>query len=77
MGTALLLGACKQAPQAEPLPELALPVSWQAPNSLNESPAFNWLEDLGDPLLTGLVAEALTNNADLRTTAARVDQALA
>ena len=77
LGTALLLGACKQAPQPDPLPELAPPAKWQAPNSLKESPGFNWLEDLGDPLLEGLVAEALSNNADLRTTAARVDQALA
>lgn len=73
----LLLGACKQVPTAGPLPELAPPANWQAPKSQNTPLSFNWLEDLGDSLLVELVEEALSNNADLRITAARVDQALA
>lgn len=74
---ALLLGACKRAPQVDPLPALAPPANWQAPNTLNTSPALNWLEALGDPLLQALVTEALAHNPDLRVAATRVDQALA
>lgn len=76
LGAAILLNACKQAPKTEPLPALAPPTQWQAPKSLTAAPSVNWLEDLGDPQLEALITEALTNNADLRRTAGRLDQAL-
>ncbi|NCG08458.1 MAG: hypothetical protein GWO81_02635, partial [Verrucomicrobia bacterium] len=71
LGAAALLGACKQAPKAQPLPELAPPSKWQAPKSTSGTLSVNWLQDLGDPQLRELATEALKNNANLRATAGR------
>lgn len=76
LGAAILLNACKQAPKTEPLPALAPPAEWQASKSLLATPSVNWLQDIGDLQLEALIAEALANNADLRMTAGRLDQAL-
>jgi NodT family efflux transporter outer membrane factor (OMF) lipoprotein len=76
LGAAALLGACKQAPKTEPLPALAPPSSWQAPKSLDAPLQTDWLDNFADPELEALIAEALANNADLRITAGRLNQAL-
>lgn len=72
-----VLVACKHVPKAGPLPELTPPENWQAQKSQDTPITFNWWAAFGDPLLVALVDEALAHNANLRTTAARVDQALA
>jgi outer membrane protein TolC len=76
---AAALGAC--APSTPPahdeivrdaLPEgTAIPPAWRAEGGVG-AVADDWLRSFGDPVLDGLVAEAIAGNRDLAQAAARV-----
>lgn len=77
----LLLAGCatkKPPPVAEirgqALPGVGLTNGWHAAGDAGPI-QDNWLTTFRDPVLEALVQEALTNNPDLRVTAARVEQA--
>lgn len=79
LSAALLIGCATKAPPSpeqirqEAMKNIALPGSWKA--GADAGPiADNWLAALGDPQLDALIAEALTNNPELRVTAVRVAQ---
>jgi NodT family efflux transporter outer membrane factor (OMF) lipoprotein len=74
---AALLSACSHKPEKEAPLVLAPPAAWHTPKHATTPPSDPWLKDFNDPELEKLVAEALTNNPDLRTASARIGQALA
>jgi NodT family efflux transporter outer membrane factor (OMF) lipoprotein len=80
LGAVLLAGCATKSPptQAEvrqqALTNVALPSNWKA-GDLPSGMADNWLATFGDTQLDALVAEAMTNNPDLRVSAPRVEQA--
>jgi multidrug efflux system outer membrane protein len=51
-----------------------IPPAWSSPASANDV-SGDWLKSFNDPGLDGVVAEAMTNNLDLRQAAARVEAA--
>ena len=55
--------------------QLALTNPWKAAPVSTDAIQDNWLATFGDAQLDALVAEAMTNNPDLRVTATRVEQA--
>ena len=61
--------------QKEALPHTVVPAAWKAGNGAAAPVADRWLASFNDPALSALVTEALTYNADLQATAARVEQA--
>jgi NodT family efflux transporter outer membrane factor (OMF) lipoprotein len=73
----LALAGCAGFGPAAPDREtpLAIPDSWQAGTSGGWRPG--WLDALGDPALTRLVEEAVGNNFELRSAAARMQAARA
>jgi outer membrane protein, multidrug efflux system len=79
----LLIAGCATAPpptraeiheQSDTLASLKLTDPWKAGGETGVV-ADNWLAAFDDAQLNALVAEALTNNTDLRITATRVEQA--
>jgi multidrug efflux system outer membrane protein len=67
------LGACLGEPYQRP--ELEVPAGFRI--AVEETPQADdrqWWQGFGDPVLDGLVEEALRNNEDLRVAAARVDE---
>ena len=58
------------------MPEITLPGQWAAPGAGTGAVANNWLSSFRDDQLSHAVSEALAYNADLRVSAARVEQAL-
>ncbi|HXF15849.1 MAG TPA: TolC family protein, partial [Burkholderiales bacterium] len=79
LSAALLIGCATKAPptpeqvRQEAMKNIALPGAWKA--GADAGPiADNWLAALGDPQLDALIAEAMTNNPELRVTAVRVAQ---
>jgi len=72
----LLLAGCAMGPNYH-RPELSTPVDWRTTDGEGESLAdIEWWNFYHDPVLTNLIATALTNNFDLRIAAARVEEAL-
>ena len=77
----LLAAGCAPYAQRPDLPALTgpslpeLPTAWQIAQSRLGSVEVGWIERLDDPTLTALVAEAQTNNRDLQSTLAGVEQA--
>jgi len=77
---ALLLAACAVGPDYE-RPALTKPEGWRSGSALpaSEKPEelanLAWWNQLEDPVLDALVAEALANNRDLKIAAARIDEA--
>jgi len=61
--------------QSGTLTNLALTNPWKAAPVSTNTIQDNWLASFDDPQLNALVAEAMSNNPDLRVTAARVEQA--
>ncbi len=61
--------------QSGTLTNLALTNAWTAAPVSTNAIQDNWLATFGDPQLDALVAEAMTNNPDLRVSATRVEQA--
>ena len=71
----MLLAGCAHAPSAPPQTTIALPLDNTPPApSISAAP---WWRFYREPALDALVAEALTNNRDLRMAAARLLQARA
>ncbi|HMO05603.1 MAG TPA: efflux transporter outer membrane subunit [Kiritimatiellia bacterium] len=72
-----LLTGCATGPDYR-RPELALPETWRleaaGTNTLADLP---WASLYRDPVLSGLITEALTNNLDVRIAVARIDEAIA
>ena len=60
--------------QQQALPNITLTNAWKAGGSTNLI-QDNWLATFNDEQLNALVREAMTNNPDLRVSAARVEQA--
>lgn len=56
-------------------PNLKVPDAWAEAGAPGGSVAGGWLRSFNDPQLDALVRETLTHNPDLRTAAARVEQA--
>ena len=79
IGVLATLGACALEPAPMPadyrgaaLPGVRMPDAWTADGGAAGPVAGNWLASFGDPRLDALVAEAMTNNLDLRVAGARV-----
>ncbi len=78
--SALLLAACTVGPDYQ-RPQIELPQTWRSGGALpaSEKPEalanLAWWTQLGDPVLDAMVAEALASNHDLKTAAARIDEA--
>jgi NodT family efflux transporter outer membrane factor (OMF) lipoprotein len=72
----ILIAGCVKAPVVRP-PKLApdVPDRWTAAETPAGHVQEGWWEAFGDPVLTGLVEQALENNHDLRVAAARLEQA--
>ncbi len=72
-----LISGCATGPDYR-RPELSLPDTWRleatGTNALADLP---WTSLYRDPVLNGLITEALTNNLDLRIAVARIDEAIA
>jgi multidrug efflux system outer membrane protein len=61
--------------QREALAAVRMPAAWTGSESDAAEVREGWLASFDDPRLSGLVAEALAYNADLRAAGARVEQA--
>ena len=78
---ALVLGGCTVGPDYK-RPQVAVPASFRAPETLPDSQAasladLKWFEVFRDPQLQALIKASLTQNYDLRDAVARVDEARA
>jgi outer membrane protein, multidrug efflux system len=74
----LVLAGCAAVGPDYVEPKLALPDAWSnAPAPVQRENLARWWERLGDPQLTGLIAQALQANLDLRSAQARLEQARA
>ena len=73
---AILLGGCATAPVAVPAPQVAVPAAWaeSEPAPISVDVGEYW-RLLNDPLLTGLVEQAITRNRDIAQGLARLDAA--
>ncbi|MDM0065838.1 efflux transporter outer membrane subunit [Variovorax sp. J31P207] len=79
LGAALWLSACSSVPTAPTL-AATVPSAWQAAAAAAQHGApvqSGWWSAFGDPVLDGLVRQALAHNTDLRAAAARVAEARA
>lgn len=76
-----LLGGCTQLPAVGPdyqPPSLAMPSQWTAPPVAEPARELaRWWRQLDDPLLDGLIDEALAGSLDLRLAQSRLRQARA
>ena len=76
----LLVAGCTVGPDYQ-RPQIELPQAWRSGNALpaSEQPEelanLAWWVQFEDPVLDALIAEALANNRDLKTAAARIDEA--
>ncbi|QNQ11713.1 efflux transporter outer membrane subunit [Sphingomonas alpina] len=78
----LLLAAAAPActgprPEAPAATAVVAPPAWRTALGPGEPVRADWWAAFGDPVLTGLVERALTNNPDLGAAAARVEEARA
>ena len=76
---ATALASCASVGSDEALAPAVVPTGWQAVSdeSAPGTVTANWLEELGDPAVTALAAEAIAYNNDLAASGARVRTALA
>ncbi|MBI3804224.1 MAG: efflux transporter outer membrane subunit [Nitrospirae bacterium] len=65
----------QEALRREALPHATIPEHWKVSGSAEGAVPADWVVTFGDDLLSHLVEEALTYNADLQAGAARVQQA--
>jgi len=84
MALALALAGCalktppdQQTLASEAMPAMRTPAAWVAPLTAAGSVGGGWLATFSDRRLESLVADALTNNANLRLAAANVERAAA
>lgn len=82
LATSLMLGACAlrappsgEAMQQHVMTQTGTPKQWVAEGAAIGAVMDGWLQAFADPALESYVAEALANNADLHSAAARVEQA--
>ena len=83
--TVLALGGCAVGPDFErPATQAPVPEAWAAEAGIGSdtpladaAPNLRWWEGFGDPVLNGLIDEALIHNNDLDAAAARVLEARA
>jgi len=83
LGTTLLVGCKTKTPpsttqireQSGTLTNLALTNAWKAAPVSTNAIRDNWLASFDDAQLDALVAEAMTNNPDLRVASSKVEQA--
>jgi outer membrane protein, multidrug efflux system len=83
LGAGILAGCSTKKPpttaeirqQSGALTNLVLTNAWKAAPVSTNAIQDNWLATFGDPQLDALVAEAMTNNPDLRVAATKVEQA--
>jgi len=83
LGAGLVAGCATKSPpttaeihqQSGTLTNLVLTNAWKAAPISTHAIEDNWLATFGDAQLDALVAEAMTNNPDLRVAATRVEQA--
>ena len=61
--------------QRDALVHTTVPAVWKGSGGLAQPVADRWLDSFNDPVLSAMVDEALTYNADLKMAAARVEQA--
>ena len=73
----LLLAACAGPGPKALTPDLPLPAEWTAPLGEDPDAPFQFLEQLGDPLLEGLIIEALGQNQTLLAAAQRLEAVVA
>ncbi|MBW8734302.1 MAG: TolC family protein, partial [Asticcacaulis sp.] len=74
----LLLTACAgPRPDIPDAARVTPPVAWRDTAASDVQVSPQWWTAFGDPVLTGLVDQALANNADIATAAARVEEAQA
>lgn len=75
---ALIAGCASLDPRIPPELKTAIPTQWSAPvTNPGEETIEGWLSTFDEPELRAIVEEALANNYDLQTTAAKVDAAVA
>ena len=76
-----LLAGCMVGPDYEPVEasQLGVPQDWSiaAPGTVSPSPEdlVDWWREFDDPILTGLIEDAITGNTDLDVALARLRQA--
>lgn len=82
LGLTLATGCVVKSPpdatalKGESMPKVVVPPTWSGTVATAGEIGDNWLASFQDDQLNAAVAEALTNNADLRAGAARVEQAM-
>lgn len=73
------LTGCQMGPDYK-RPAITTPAGWRSPSATPATPGtlanLPWWSFFKDPVLTNLVAEALTNNHDLRIAVARIEEAM-
>jgi multidrug efflux system outer membrane protein len=77
--SASLIGGCTLGPDYK-RPEMAAPATFRAQITPQEATSFAdlpWWSAFNDPVLQGLIAEAVRNNYDVQIAAARIEQARA
>ncbi|UVO55906.1 efflux transporter outer membrane subunit [Sphingomonas sp. SUN039] len=75
---ALLLAGCAPGQMARPeAARVVPPLTWRTPLAATVPLHAEWWQDFGDPALDRLVTDALANNPDIATAAARVREARA
>ncbi|MBR5734635.1 MAG: efflux transporter outer membrane subunit, partial [Desulfovibrionaceae bacterium] len=73
----LFLAGCSFAPHYQ-RPQMELPASWTPGSAAEkETLSLTWWKSFNDPVLTGLIEEALVKNRDIAAAEARVNQARA
>jgi multidrug efflux system outer membrane protein len=72
-----LTGCIGPRPEAPAATAVAPPPAWRTALPAGGAIRADWWSAFGDPVLTALVAKALTNNVDLGSAAARIDEARA
>jgi multidrug efflux system outer membrane protein len=72
-----LTGCIGPRPEAPAATAVAPPPAWRTALPAGGGIRADWWSAFGDPVLTALVAKALTNNVDLGSAAARIDEARA
>jgi multidrug efflux system outer membrane protein len=76
---AVLVAGCTQGPDYQ-RPEIQMPAEFRSPTSLVTASSLAdlaWWDVFKDPVLKGIINEALANNLDIQVAAARVEQARA
>ncbi|MGE5714364.1 MAG: TolC family protein, partial [Betaproteobacteria bacterium] len=74
---ACLLVACAVGPDYR-RPEITVPATYEyLPKATADTINTEWWKQFGDPVLDGLIAEALANNVTVKQAAANVQQAAA